>query len=78
MNTSYRASNGLLLRILGVTILPFRTQDTLTGISQARKFTVGPIGTRNGVGVLQLNSQHAFHINKIEKKIFHGCVYPSL
>lgn len=49
---SHRVGNRLLLRLLGVTVLPFRTLDTLAGLTQSRNLTVGTIGTRNGVGIL--------------------------
>lgn len=49
---SYRASHRLLLGLLGVTEHPFRTLDTLAGITQSRKFTVCTIGARNGIWIL--------------------------
>lgn len=49
---SYRTGNRLLLRLLGVTVLPLRTLDTFSNITQTRKFTVGAIGARNWVRIL--------------------------
>lgn len=68
---TYRTRNRLLQRLLGVTVLPLRTLDTLTGVTQTRSFTVGTIGARNGVGILlrkshlngALNLLKADHVN---------------
>lgn len=49
---SYRSSDGQLLGLLGVTVFPLRTLDTFAAIAQSRKFTIGAIGARYGVGIL--------------------------
>lgn len=49
---SYRSGNRLILRMLRVTVLSLRTLEALADFSQTRKFTVGTIGARNGVGIL--------------------------
>lgn len=49
---SYRPGNRLLSRLLRVTVLPLRTLDTLTHVTETWKFTVRTIGARNGVGIL--------------------------
>lgn len=49
---SYRLGDRLNLRLLGVTVLPLRTLDTVTGITQPREFTVRAIRARNRVWIL--------------------------
>lgn len=50
---SHRSGDWLLLRLLGVAKLSFRTLDTLAGVTQSRALAVRTIGARNGVWILQ-------------------------
>lgn len=50
--SSYWLCNWFLLRILGVTVIPLGTLETLRDVTQTRKFPVCTIRARNGIGIL--------------------------
>ena len=67
---SHRLIDRLLLRIQGVAVLSRRTLDALVDVTQTRRSTVGPVGARNRIGILQNKTKRVddSKLNEPEKK----------